>query len=93
MKLIRPDDTLFTGQVYQLISYEGNHVNVVSVAQEGVTGMVIAVEGRLVNIVSYTTKEALRVFSDNVVESSEVTSGITKVGALSCMILSNWSKL
>ncbi|GJT46690.1 putative transcription elongation factor SPT5 homolog 1 [Tanacetum coccineum] len=58
----------------------GNHVKVVSGAQEGVTGMVITVEGHLVNIVSDTTKEALRVFSDNVVESSEVTSGITKIG-------------
>ncbi|PWA49944.1 KOW-like protein [Artemisia annua] len=58
----------------------GNHVKVVSGAQEGVTGMVISVEGHLVNIVSDTTKEALRVFSDNVVESSEVTSGITKIG-------------
>nr|GFC16305.1 putative transcription elongation factor SPT5 homolog 1 [Tanacetum cinerariifolium] len=36
----------------------GNHVKVVSGAQEGVTGMVIAVEGHLVNIVSDTTKEA-----------------------------------
>nr|GEX39020.1 putative transcription elongation factor SPT5 homolog 1 [Tanacetum cinerariifolium] len=58
----------------------GNHVKVVSGAQESVTGMVIAVEGHLVNIVSDTTKEALRVFSDNVVESSEVTSGISKIG-------------
>ncbi|GJS80773.1 putative transcription elongation factor SPT5 homolog 1 [Tanacetum coccineum] len=58
----------------------GNHVKVVSGAQEGVTGMVISVEGHLVNIVSDTTKEALRVFSDNVVESSEVTSDITKIG-------------
>nr|GEX49830.1 hypothetical protein [Tanacetum cinerariifolium] len=57
-----------------------NHVKVVSGAQDGVTGMVIAVEGHLVNIVSHTTKEALRVFSDNVVESSEVTSGISKIG-------------
>nr|GEY71307.1 putative transcription elongation factor SPT5 homolog 1 [Tanacetum cinerariifolium] len=57
----------------------GNHVKVISGAQEGVTGMVIAVEGHQVNIVSDTTKEALHVFSDNVVESSEVTSGISKI--------------
>lgn len=58
----------------------GNHVKVVSGAQEGVTGMVLTVQGHLVNLVSDTTKEVLRVFSDNVVESSEVTSGITKIG-------------
>ncbi|KAI3733140.1 hypothetical protein L1987_64358 [Smallanthus sonchifolius] len=58
----------------------GNHVKVVSGTQEGVTGMVLTVQGHLVNIVSDTTKEVLRVFSDNVVESSEVTSGITKIG-------------
>ncbi|KAI7754771.1 hypothetical protein M8C21_033839, partial [Ambrosia artemisiifolia] len=58
----------------------GNHVKVVSGAQEGVTGMVVTVKGHVVNIVSDTTKEVLRVFSDNVVESSEVTSGITKIG-------------
>ncbi|KAD1397643.1 hypothetical protein E3N88_42881 [Mikania micrantha] len=59
---------------------QGNHVKVVSGTQEGVTGMVVTVNGHLVNIVSDTTKEVLRVFSDNVVESSEVTSGITKIG-------------
>ncbi|KAL4581502.1 hypothetical protein LXL04_006023 [Taraxacum kok-saghyz] len=58
----------------------GNHVKVVSGAQEGVTGMVLTAEGHLVNMVSDTTKEVLQVFSDNVVESSEVTSGITKIG-------------
>ncbi|KAK3043790.1 hypothetical protein RJ639_000489, partial [Escallonia herrerae] len=58
----------------------GNHVKVVSGATEGATGMVLTVEGHLVNIVSDTTKEVLRVFSDNVVESSEVTSGITRIG-------------
>ncbi|KAH6824116.1 global transcription factor group A2 [Perilla frutescens var. hirtella] len=58
----------------------GNHVKVVSGATEGATGMVVSVEGHVVNIVSDTTKELIRVFADNVVESSEVTSGITKIG-------------
>lgn len=58
----------------------GNHVKVVSGATEGATGMVLTVQGHVVNIVSDTTKEVLRVFSDNVVESSEVTSGITRIG-------------
>ncbi|KAL0438186.1 UNVERIFIED_CONTAM: putative transcription elongation factor SPT51 [Sesamum latifolium] len=58
----------------------GNHVKVVSGATEGATGMVVSVEGHVVNIVSDTTKELLRVFADNVVESSEVTSGVTRIG-------------
>ncbi|XP_073275753.1 putative transcription elongation factor SPT5 homolog 1 [Primulina huaijiensis] len=58
----------------------GNHVKVVSGSTEGATGMVVSVEGHVVNIVSDTTKELLRVFADNVVESSEVTSGITRIG-------------
>ncbi|KAK6114992.1 hypothetical protein DH2020_007261 [Rehmannia glutinosa] len=47
----------------------GNHVKVVSGATEGATGMVVSVEGHV-----------LRVFADNVVESSEVTSGVTRIG-------------
>ncbi|GER47850.1 transcription elongation factor SPT5 [Striga asiatica] len=58
----------------------GNHVKVVSGASDGATGMVVSVEGHVVNIVSDTTKELLRVFADNVVESSEVTSGVTRIG-------------
>lgn len=58
----------------------GNHVKVVTGATEGATGMVVSVEGHVVNIVSDTTKELLRVFADNVVESSEVTTGITRIG-------------
>ncbi|XP_057973026.1 putative transcription elongation factor SPT5 homolog 1 [Malania oleifera] len=58
----------------------GNHVKVVSGAQEGATGMVITVEGHVVIILSDTTKEHIRVFSDHVVESSEVTTGVTRIG-------------
>ncbi|XP_010245838.1 PREDICTED: putative transcription elongation factor SPT5 homolog 1 [Nelumbo nucifera] len=58
----------------------GDHVKVVSGAQEGATGMVVKVEGHVLIIVSDTTKEDIRVFADNVVESSEVTSGVTKIG-------------
>ena len=39
----------------------GNHVKVVSGATEGATGMVVTVERHLVNIVSDTTKEVVRV--------------------------------
>ncbi|ERN01275.1 hypothetical protein AMTR_s00002p00250180 [Amborella trichopoda] len=58
----------------------GDHVKVVSGAQEGATGMVVKVEGHVLIILSDTTKEDIRVFADNVVESSEITSGITKIG-------------
>ncbi|OVA16081.1 Transcription elongation factor Spt5 [Macleaya cordata] len=58
----------------------GDHVKVVSGAQEGATGMVVKVEGHVLILVSDTTKEDIRVFADHVVESSEVTSGVTKIG-------------
>ncbi|KAK1371247.1 Transcription elongation factor SPT5 [Heracleum sosnowskyi] len=58
----------------------GNHVKVVSGASEGATGLVVTAERHLVNIVSDTTKEVIQVFSDYVVESSEVTSGKTRIG-------------
>ncbi|KAI0497133.1 hypothetical protein KFK09_023461 [Dendrobium nobile] len=58
----------------------GDHVKVVSGVQEGATGMVVKVDGHVLIISSDTTKEDIRVFADNVVKSSEVTSGITKMG-------------
>ncbi|KAL6635202.1 hypothetical protein ACP70R_027873 [Stipagrostis hirtigluma subsp. patula] len=58
----------------------GDHVKVVSGVQEGVTGMVVKVEGHVLIILSDTTKEHIRVFADHVVESSEVTTGITRIG-------------
>ncbi|GAB4861165.1 hypothetical protein Ancab_036322 [Ancistrocladus abbreviatus] len=58
----------------------GNHVKVVSGSHDGVTGMVVKVEGHVLIILSDTTKEHIRVFADHVVESSEVTTGITRVG-------------
>ncbi|OAY23542.1 putative transcription elongation factor SPT5 homolog 1 [Manihot esculenta] len=58
----------------------GNHVKVVSGTQEGATGMVVKVEQHVVIILSDTTKEHIRVFADDIVESSEVTTGVTKIG-------------
>ncbi|XP_057449281.1 putative transcription elongation factor SPT5 homolog 1 isoform X2 [Lotus japonicus] len=58
----------------------GNHVKVVSGAQEGATGMVVKVDQHVLILISDTTKEHIRVFADDVVESSEVTTGITKIG-------------
>ncbi|KAK9097434.1 hypothetical protein Sjap_022931 [Stephania japonica] len=56
----------------------GDHVKVVSGAQEGATGTVVKVEGHVLILVSDTTKDDIRVFADNVVRSSEVTTGITE---------------
>lgn len=58
----------------------GDHVKVVSGVKEGATGMVVKVEGHVLIVLSDTTKEDIRVFADHVVESSEVTSGVTKIG-------------
>ncbi|PAN08467.1 hypothetical protein PAHAL_1G415200 [Panicum hallii] len=58
----------------------GDHVKVVSGVQEGATGMVVKVERHVLIILSDTTKEHIRVFADHVVESSEVTTGITRIG-------------
>ncbi|KHG17889.1 hypothetical protein F383_09245 [Gossypium arboreum] len=58
----------------------GDHVKVVSGTKEGATGMVVKVEQHVLIILSDTTKEHIRVFADDVVESSEVTTGITKIG-------------
>ncbi|KAF3568285.1 hypothetical protein DY000_02014627 [Brassica cretica] len=64
----------------------GNHVKVVSGTHEGATGMVVKVDQHVLIILSDTTKEHVRVFADHVVESSEVTTGVT-------MILSFWITL
>ncbi|KAG6777905.1 hypothetical protein POTOM_017747 [Populus tomentosa] len=58
----------------------GNHVKVVSGTHEGATGMVVKVEQHVLIILSDTTKEHIRVFADDVVESSEVTTGATNIG-------------
>ncbi|RDX73296.1 putative transcription elongation factor SPT5-like 1, partial [Mucuna pruriens] len=58
----------------------GNHVKVVSGAQEGATGMVVKVEQHVLILISDTTKEHIRIFADDVVKSSEVTTGVTRIG-------------
>ncbi|KAK6938324.1 KOW protein [Dillenia turbinata] len=83
---IRPEEkglpTTLAVNERELVKYfeEGNHVKVVSGAQEGATGMVVKVDGHVLILVSDTTKEDIRVFADNVVKSSEVTAGVTKLG-------------
>ncbi|KAI3934246.1 hypothetical protein MKW98_009227 [Papaver atlanticum] len=59
----------------------GDHVKVVSGGHEGKTGTVIKVNGNVLIIVCDATREDISVFADNIVDSSEVTSGATtKVG-------------
>eukprot|EP01018_Ginkgo_biloba_P037558 Gb_30110 [translate_table: standard] len=58
----------------------GNHVKVVNGVHRGATGMVVKVEGDVVVIVSDTMHEEFQVFADDVVESNEDTSALTKLG-------------
>ncbi|KAG0615572.1 hypothetical protein M758_5G052200 [Ceratodon purpureus] len=58
----------------------GDHVKVIAGNHEGATGMIVKVQNSVITILSDTTREDLRVFAHNIVESSEVTSGITKLG-------------
>ncbi|MCL7044681.1 hypothetical protein MKW94_005301, partial [Papaver nudicaule] len=58
----------------------GDHVKVITGAHEGATGMIIKVNSNVLVIVSDATKENIRVFADHVVDSSEVTSGVTRIG-------------
>ncbi|KFK42161.1 hypothetical protein AALP_AA2G219200 [Arabis alpina] len=58
----------------------GNHVKVVSGTHTGATGMVVKVGQHVLIILTDTTKEHVRVFADHVVESSEVTAGVTNIG-------------
>ncbi|KAI3934245.1 hypothetical protein MKW98_009226 [Papaver atlanticum] len=55
----------------------GDHVKVVSGGHEGKTGTVIQVNGNVLIIVCDATREDISVFADNVVDSSELTSGAT----------------
>lgn len=57
----------------------GNHVKIIAGAAEGTTGFVASVEGHLMNIITDTTKELLQVFADNVMEISEVASGVNQI--------------
>ncbi|CAN8246881.1 unnamed protein product [Cochlearia groenlandica] len=58
----------------------GNHVKIISGTHEGTTGMVVKVDQHVLIILSDTSKEHVRVFADHVVESSEVITGVTKIG-------------
>ncbi|KAI3915213.1 hypothetical protein MKX01_035472 [Papaver californicum] len=54
-----------------------DHVKVVSGAHEGVTATVIKVNSNVLIIVFDATREDISISADNIVESSEVTSGAT----------------
>ncbi|KAJ3695944.1 hypothetical protein LUZ60_001321 [Juncus effusus] len=58
----------------------GDHVKVVSGKQEGSTGMVVKVDGHVLTILSDVLKKHIDVFADDVVESSEITTGVTRIG-------------
>ncbi|XP_070016585.1 putative transcription elongation factor SPT5 homolog 1 [Nicotiana sylvestris] len=75
-----PETLAFSDKEIRKHFEPGNHVKVICGSSEGATGIVASVEGHVVNLVSDTTKEPLSVFADNVVLSSEVTSGLTRIG-------------
>jgi transcription elongation factor SPT5 len=58
----------------------GDHVKVIAGKHEGATGMIVKIQNDVITLLSDTTREDIDVFSSNIVESSEITSGITKLG-------------
>ncbi|KAI3988627.1 hypothetical protein MKX01_026991, partial [Papaver californicum] len=58
----------------------GDHVKVVFGSHKGVTGMVIKVNSNVLILLSDVTKEDIHVFAEHAVDSSEVTTGVTRVG-------------
>jgi transcription elongation factor SPT5 len=58
----------------------GDHVKVIAGKHEGATGMIVKIQNNVITLLSDTTREDIDVFSSNIVESSEITSGITKLG-------------
>ncbi|XP_026395303.1 putative transcription elongation factor SPT5 homolog 1 isoform X3 [Papaver somniferum] len=73
--------TVAVNEKYVCKSFKpGDHVKVVFGAHKGVTGMVIKVNSNVLIILSDATKEDIRVFAEHAVDSSEVTTGVTKVG-------------
>ncbi|MCL7042127.1 hypothetical protein MKW94_014316 [Papaver nudicaule] len=73
--------TIAVNEKYVCKSFKpGDHVKVIFGAHKGATGMVIKVNSNVLIILSDATKEDIRVFADHAVDSSEVTTGITRVG-------------
>ncbi|KAI3839833.1 hypothetical protein MKW98_010138, partial [Papaver atlanticum] len=73
--------TVAVNEKYVCKSFKpGDHVKVVFGAHKGVSGMVIKVNSNVLIILSDATKEEIRVFAEHAVDSSEVTTGVTKVG-------------
>ncbi|CAM6125018.1 unnamed protein product [Calypogeia fissa] len=58
----------------------GDHVKVIAGTHEGATGMIVRADAESVVILSDSTREDIKVFTANIVESSEVTSGLNKLG-------------
>ena len=59
----------------------GDHVKVVNGRRAGVTGTVIKVEGEIIQILTDISHEEIRVFSSDVQDSNEISSGLDVVGA------------
>ena len=59
----------------------GDHVKVVNGRQAGVTGTVVKVEGEIIQLLTDISHEEIRVFSSDVQDSNEISSGLDVVGA------------
>ncbi|CAI7854316.1 unnamed protein product [Closterium sp. NIES-54] len=58
----------------------GDHVKVVAGQNDGVTGMIVKVEGHIAIVLSDTSREHVRVFTRDLMSSSEVTAGPSQIG-------------
>ncbi|CAI6009806.1 unnamed protein product [Closterium sp. NIES-65] len=58
----------------------GDHVKVVAGQNDGVTGMIVKVDGHIAIVLSDTSREHVRVFTRDLMSSSEVTAGPSQIG-------------
>lgn len=62
---------------------QGDHVKVVGGRKAGVTGTVVRVEGEVIYLLTDITNDEIRVFSADLQETNEVSSGLDVVGQVS----------
>lgn len=63
-----------------LVLLQGDHVKVVGGRKAGVTGTVVRVEGEVIYLLTDITNDEIRVFSADLQETNEVSSGLDVVG-------------
>eukprot|EP00850_Spirogloea_muscicola_P005726 SM000026S08975 [mRNA] locus=s26:804898:812869:+ [translate_table: standard] len=58
----------------------GDHVKVIAGQHDGTSGLLVSVQESVVVVLSDTTREQVKVLARDIVESSEVASGLTRIG-------------